>query len=417
MTRITAVEAARSSPPGWSTCAASSSAATRPSSSPSSSTGRCTSPTRATRRTVEDVGIEQTGTRDWGVTRPSCARQRARGRLPAGARRDPARRLVDDVIGLAAHRGRRARRLLAAYEDLKPADLAEVIHELSPKRRAEVAAALDDERLADVIEELPEDDQVEILAGSEVGARRRRARGDGARRRRRPARRAARRSRPEELLQKMEPDEAADLRRLLAYDENTAGGLMTTEPVILAARGHGRRGAGRRAPGRSCRPRWPAPSSSAGPRSRPPPGATSAWSTSSGCCASRRTRRSAASSTRTSSRCRPSATWPGGPDARDLQPGRRCQSSTTEGHLLGAVTVDDVLDHILPEDWREERHDVDDAPRRLAMAERDAGRASTSPREGGRRCRRARRFRPGGLRRRSRRGSRATWAPRTSSSG
>jgi Mg/Co/Ni transporter MgtE len=33
-----------------------------------------------------------------------------------------------------------------------------------------------------------------------------------------------------------------------------------------------------------------------------------------------------------------------------------------DGRLIGAVTVDDVLDHILPEDWREERHELGVGP-------------------------------------------------------
>ncbi|MHB8275563.1 MAG: magnesium transporter MgtE N-terminal domain-containing protein, partial [Dermatophilaceae bacterium] len=197
---------------------------------------RVITPDETFEATVEDVAIEQESNRDWFIVkvfaRKGSGGSRSISRL--GRRRGETVLVdIDQVTGLQLEaEGQSAAKLLQSYEDLKPADLAEVIHDLNPKRRAEVAAALDDELLADVLEELPEDDQVEILRG--LGGER--------------AADILEAMQPddaadllselspenaEELLRLMEPDEAADLRRLLTYDEDTAGGLMTTEPVIL----------------------------------------------------------------------------------------------------------------------------------------------------------------------------------------
>src|SRR3954454_1538111 len=110
--------------------------------------------------TVADVGMDQSRTRDWFVTRVAV---RTGG---GGFRRRGQLQTVDwdQVTGFSQPEEEQgASNLLAAFDQLRAADLAHVMHELSAKRRAEVAAALDDERLADVLEELPEDDQVEIL--------------------------------------------------------------------------------------------------------------------------------------------------------------------------------------------------------------------------------------------------------------
>ncbi len=309
---------------------------------------------------VEDVAIEQNARRDWVLVKVFVREIGASSAMSRLTRRRSGRTmLVDtrDVTGLHQQAAAQsAERLLETYDDLRVADLAEVIHDLNPKRRAEVAAALDDNKLADVLEELPGDDQVEILAGLDT------ERAADVLEAMEPDDAADLLSdlpseQAEQLLQLMEPDEAAPLRRLLTYDENTAGGLMTTEPVILGPEATIAEALAvvRReelAPALAsavfvCRPPLETPTGRfigvvhTQRLLREPP------HTAIGQIVDKTIEPVADSA-------------PLGEVTRMLATYNLVSLPVVDepGRLLGAVTVDDVLDHILPEDWREARHDV-----------------------------------------------------------
>ncbi|MFI6788535.1 magnesium transporter MgtE N-terminal domain-containing protein [Nonomuraea sp. NPDC050383] len=297
--------------------------------------------------TVFDVAMEETRPSAWEITKVAVYRGRRR--------RDP--RIMDwgEVSGFdQLQKDQGAAGLIAAFESMRAADMASALHELPGKRRIEIARALDDDRLADVLEELPPRDQIGILSTLE------------------PARAA-------DVLEEMDPDDAADLlndlpadqaahllalmepgeaapvRRLLTYPQDTAGGLMTSEPVILPptatvaeALAH-------------IRQKDLAPSVAAQVYVTRPPNETPTGAYL-GVSHFQRLLRD------------PPSTLLGSvldPSIDPIRPGFTlpevaCYLASYNlvaapvvdelGRLVGAVTVDDVLDHMLPADWREGAH-------------------------------------------------------------
>ncbi|WP_031083238.1 magnesium transporter MgtE N-terminal domain-containing protein [Streptomyces sp. NRRL WC-3549] len=272
--------------------------------------------------TVLDVAIQQLpARRDWEIDKLFVRKGRG------GALRRKGEALTVEwsaVTGFSLEQHGGAESLVATFDRLRPTDVANAMHHLTPKRRAEVAAALDDDRLADVLEELPGDDQVEIIgklkedrAADVLEAM---APDDAA-----DLLSWLPEADKERLLTLMRPDDAADVRRLLSYEERTAGGLMTTEPIIL-------------------RPDATVADALARVRQQDLSPALDVY------------KRQTLVSALVDSNLVPLAPDTPLPAVTSYLAAYNLVSAPVvdeSGSLLGAVTVDDVLDHLLPEDWRE----------------------------------------------------------------
>jgi magnesium transporter len=95
-------------------------------------------------------------------------------------------------------------------ESLDDERAADTLQEMDEERQADIVEGMDQERAADILEEMDPDDAADLLADLDEDQQR-------------------------ELLQKMEPDEAEDVQELLVYDEDSAGGLMTTDFITVPA--------------------------------------------------------------------------------------------------------------------------------------------------------------------------------------
>ena len=182
---------------------------------------------------IEDVAIEEVAPGEWAVGDLFLRRPRT-GAAPFGKGATLFATWTDTREKTAKGEAQSAEQLIATYSDLLPADLASTLLDLPEERRIEVAEELPDGRLADALEEMPEGDQVDLIGQLDD------ARAADVLDQMQPDDAAdliaqLPEARGEALLGLMQPEEADDVRFLLAYDPDTAGGLMTTEPIIVSA--------------------------------------------------------------------------------------------------------------------------------------------------------------------------------------
>lgn len=304
--------------------------------------------------TLLDMGFDLIGGRDWEVTKLFV-------RKPGRSFRRRGETLIINFAqasGLGADSSAQgAEALLGTLVDLDPADVAAVLRDLAPKRQLEVAAGMDDDRLADVLEELPDSDQIKVLGllPDERAA--------DILEEMDPADAADLLSelppeRADQLFRLLEPDDAAGLRRLLSYDDNSAGGMMTTEPIILGADA-----TVAEALAKVSNPELQPSLAAAAYLARPPLETPTGRFL--GVVHFQRLLRALPSALASSLIDKDVKTVR--PDAPLDEVVRYCATYNLVAlpvidhadHLLGVVTIDDVIDHMLPRGWRERPADAD----------------------------------------------------------
>lgn len=311
---------------------------------------------------VADIELERTRTRDWAISRVAVIGERPKfGRRPElfTCPWSHVHGISAGGVGITDA----AAELIAEFEDMRPADIATVLYELPDAQRANVAKELDDDRLADVLQEMSEDRQAELIETLDI-------------------------ERAADVLEEMDPDDAADLlgeldddkadvllelmdpeesapvRRLMSFSPDTVGALMTPEPLILSPQT-----TVAEALALARNPDLPTSLASIVFVVRPPTATPTGKYL--GCVHLQKLLRE------------PPSELVSGILDPDLPPLWASDSQETAAryfatynlvcgpvvdnvnHLLGAVAVDDLLDHMLPDDWRDTGIRPDETPKEV----------------------------------------------------
>ena len=299
---------------------------------------------------IADVEMELSRTRDWVITRVAVFGERPKfGRRPMlyTVPWGNVHGITAGGVGESNHTAE----LIAGFEDMRPADVAKQLYYLPTAQRTEVTEELDDEKLADILQELSEDRQAELIEELDI-------------------------ERAADILEEMDPDDAADLlgelpddkadvllelmdpeesepvRRLMHFSPDTVGALMTPEPLIMDPAT-----TVAEALAMARNPDLPTSLASLIFVVRPPTATPTGKYL--GCVHLQKLLRE------------PPSSLIGGILDPDLPPLYADDTQETAArffatynlvcgpvldenrHLLGAVAVDDLLDHMLPEDWRD----------------------------------------------------------------